>query len=153
MRIAILAVGAMLIAGSQDGPGIEILVRPGDLQWKDGPPSLPRGAKFAVISGDLAKDGPFVMRLKFPADYKIMPHSHPVDEHLTILDGTFFVSRGDTFDPQKVKDLPEGSFAQLPARNNHFALTKVEVTLQLHGMGPWNIKYANPVDDPRQEKK
>jgi mannose-6-phosphate isomerase-like protein (cupin superfamily) len=153
MRIMAFALGALLIAGSQDGPGVEILLRPGDMTWKDGPPSLPKGSKFAVVSGDPAKDGPFVMRLKFPADYKIMPHSHPVDEHLTILNGTFFVSRGDTFDPQKVKDLPEGSYAQLPARSNHFALTKGEVTLQLHGMGPWSLKYANPADDPRQEKK
>lgn len=153
MRLAALGVFALFFAGFQDGPGAEILLRPGDLQWKDGPPSLPKGSRFAILSGDPAKDGPFVMRLRLPADYRIMPHSLPADEHLTVLTGTFFVSRGDTFDPLKVKDLPAGSYARLPARKNRFALTKGDVVVQIHGIGPWSVRYANPADDPRQEKR
>ena len=153
MRLAAVGVFALLFTSFQDGPSPEILIRPGDVKWMDGPPSLPKGSKFAVLSGDPAKEGPFEMRLKFPADYKIMPHSHPVEEHLTILEGTFFVSRGDAFDPLKVKDLPAGSYARLPAKSNHFALCKGEVILQLHSHGPWAITYANPGDDPRNDKK
>ena len=53
------------------------LSRPADLKWKDGPPSLPPGAKIAVLEGDPAKPGPFVFRVKVPDGYKIPPHTHP----------------------------------------------------------------------------
>jgi hypothetical protein len=89
--IAALALGVLSLSSAQDGAGVEILLRPGDLKWQDGPPSLPKGSKFAIVAGDPSKDGSFVMRLKFPADYKIMPHSHGADEHVTILSGTLFI--------------------------------------------------------------
>ncbi|HKS17425.1 MAG TPA: cupin domain-containing protein [Planctomycetota bacterium] len=157
MRSAlIVAVLAMLGATAQETGGLpsaEVLVRPSDVKWMDGPATLPRGAKVAVLSGDPSKAGLFVMRIKMPADYKIMPHSHPGDEHVTVISGALFVSRGDAFDPQKAKELSEGSYALLPGRNNHFAFTKSETIVQLNSLGPWGITYANPADDPRQEKK
>src|SRR3954469_1831282 len=39
-----------------------VVVRPDDVKWMDGPPSLPPGSKFAVLEGDPAKEGFFVMR-------------------------------------------------------------------------------------------
>lgn len=157
MRIATLGVVLVLSgAASQDtggGTKAEILVRPGDVKWVDAPPSLPPGAKVAVLSGDPAKEGLFVMRLKLPADYKIMPHLHPADEHVTVLSGALYVSRGDVFDAQKGKELPEGSYAMLPGKSNHFAYFKSETVLQLNSIGPWGITYANAADDPRKDKK
>src|SRR6478672_279437 len=35
-----------------------------DIKWGPAPPSLPKGAEFAVLSGDPGKDGPYVVRLK-----------------------------------------------------------------------------------------
>jgi hypothetical protein len=35
----------------------------------------------------------------------------------------------------------------------HFAWTKVETVIQLNGVGPQNINYLNPEDDPRTAKK
>jgi hypothetical protein len=37
---------------------------PDKLEWKDGPPSLPKGAKIAILEGDPSKEGPFVFRGK-----------------------------------------------------------------------------------------
>jgi hypothetical protein len=34
---------------------------------------------------------------------------------------------------------------------NHFAFTKADTVIQLHGMGPWGITYLNPADDPRKQ--
>ena len=141
------------VSSVQDAPRAEVLVRPSDIKWMDGPPSLPPGAKFAVLSGDPTKDGLFVMRLKFPADYKIPPHSHPADEHVTVISGTLFVSRGDVFDPQKAKEMTEGSYGLLPGKGNHFAFAKTETVVQLNSIGPWGITYVNPADDPRKDKK
>jgi quercetin dioxygenase-like cupin family protein len=153
MRFALIG-SILLIAGaSQDrgGSTAEIQIRPSDVKWADGPDSLPKGCQFAVLSGDPAKEGPFVMRLKLPADYKIMPHSHPANEHVTVLSGSFFITRGDAFDAQKGKELPAGSYALMPKGSNHFAFCKGETILQLNNIGPWAITYANPADDPRKK--
>ena len=144
----VFAVGA---AGTQD-PKAAIQILPSDIKWVDGPPSLPSGAKMAILSGDPKKEGLFVMRLKLPADYKIMPHSHPADEHVTVVSGALHISMGDTFDPVKGKSLPAGSYGLLPARSNHFAFFKEETILQLNNMGPWDITYVNAADDPRKKK-
>ncbi len=156
MRSAmIVSVLLMLGAAQETGSSTraEIQLRPADIKWVDAPASLPKGAQVAVLSGDPAKEGPFVMRIKVPADYKIMPHSHTGDEHVTVVSGAFFVSRGDVFDPQKGKELPQGSYALLPAKGNHFAYFKEETVIQLNNVGPWTITYANPADDPRTNKK
>ena len=153
MLAAVVAAG--LASGAQDtgsSSRAEIRVTPADITWMDGPPSLPAGCKFAVLSGDPKKEGLFVMRLKVPADYKIMPHLHPADEHVTVLSGSLGISMGDTFDPMKAKSLPAGSYGMLPARTNHFALFKEETILQLNSMGPWDITYVNAADDPRKKK-
>jgi len=148
------AIFAAVAAGRQDPPSTQtaIQVRPEDIKWMDGPPSLPAGVKFAVLSGDPKTAGLFVMRLKVPADYKIMPHMHPAAEHVTILSGSLNIGMGDTLDPSKAKVLPAGSYALMPARGNHFAFFKEETTLQLNSMGPWDITYVNPADDPRKKK-
>ena len=146
----------LLAAGFQDppaAPNAEIQIKPADIKWVDGPPTLPPGAKVAVLSGDPSKAGLFVMRLKVPADYKIMPHTHPADEHVTVISGSFHVARGDVFDATKSKELPAGSYCRLPGGSNHFAHFKEETVVQLNSIGPWGITYANPADDPRKDKK
>ena len=122
---------------------------PKDIQWQEGPTSLPKGAKIAVLEGNPAAEGPFTIRLKFPANYRIPPHWHPVIEHITVLSGTFYVGMGDQFDKKNAVKLPAGSFAYMMPEMHHFAYTKDPVVLQLHGMGPWGITYVNPKDDPR----
>jgi len=58
---------------------------------------------------------------------------------------------GDKFDSEKLQVLPAGSFAVMVTGTKHFAMTKEETTIQLHGMGPWGINYVNPADDPRKK--
>lgn len=121
-----------------------------DLEWKDGPKSLPAGSKVAVIEGDPGQKGPFTIRLKFPANYRIMPHYHPGIEHVTVMDGEFYMGAGNKYDEAKAMELDEEGMAVMPAKFNHFAFTKDEDTVvQLHGIGPWEIIYLNPKDDPR----
>jgi quercetin dioxygenase-like cupin family protein len=130
------------------------IVIPGDLEWKEAPVNLPSGAKLAVLEGDPAKAAPFTMRLKMPAGYRIPPHSHPAIEHVTVIEGTCALGFGDKWDEKKMKELTSGSFAFMEPGHNHFALAKTEAIVQMHGVGPWGIKYVNPADDPsRQAKK
>lgn len=131
-----------------------VLVNTKELKWVDGPASLPAGAKMAVIEGDpKTPNALFTLRVKLPANYKIMPHSHPADEHITVISGTFNMGMGETFDMKKATALAAGGFGVMPAKHTHFAFSKGETVIQLHGVGPWAINYVNPSDDPRNAAK
>jgi quercetin dioxygenase-like cupin family protein len=134
---------------SHDG---HIMVMPGDIKWADAPPSLPRGAKVAVIEGDPSAKGLFTLRAKIPANYKIMPHKHPADEHVTVMEGTCYMGLGEKFDEKDAMEMTTGAFAVMKTGTVHYFFTKKECIIQLHGMGPWDIIYINPADDPRKKK-
>lgn len=138
------------------GAAIEqhILMKPADVKWGEGPASLPPGAKMAVIEGDpKAANALFTIRIKLPEGYKIFPHFHPADEHVTVISGIFNMGVGDAFNRKETTSLPAGSFAVMPKGHHHFAWAKGETVVQVHGVGPWGITYVNPNDDPRNAKK
>jgi hypothetical protein len=60
---------------------------------------------------------------------------------------------GEKFDPKDGLEMPAGTFGRWEAGMKHFAWTKGETVIQIHGTGPWTIKYVNPEDDPRNQKK
>ena len=124
-----------------------------DLKWADGPPALPAGAKVAVLSGDPGKAGPFTVRLQFPTGYKVPPHTHPTAENVTVVSGTLALGMGAKFDEAATHELTAGGFASMPAGMQHFAWCKSECVVQVHGAGPFEVKYVNPADDPRQVRK
>ncbi|HEU0199453.1 MAG TPA: cupin domain-containing protein [Burkholderiaceae bacterium] len=127
-----------------------LMLAPSDLVWKDAP-AVARGAKIAVIEGPLDKAVPFTFRLALPANARIAPHVHPAFERVTVLSGTFYFTRGDTYEPSQTQALGPGSVAVMPPGTPMFGYTKEATVIQLHGVGPWGIKYLNPADDPRQK--
>jgi quercetin dioxygenase-like cupin family protein len=126
-----------------------ILLDPAALQWSD-VASMAPGAKIAVIEGDLSQEKPFTFRLKLPANYRIDPHTHPAYERVTVLSGTLHFAHGAEFDRAKTTALPTGGVAIMPPGVPMFGYTEEETIIQLHGMGPWGIKYLNPAHDPRK---
>src|SRR5262249_4428521 len=87
---------AQAAAGKSEQP--HTMITPKDVKWGPVPPALPAGAQIAVLSGDPSKAEPFTIRLKAPDGYKIMPHWHPTDENVTVLEGTFAMGVGEKFD-------------------------------------------------------
>jgi quercetin dioxygenase-like cupin family protein len=132
-----------------------VIKAPTDMTWGAPPPVFESGAQFTVLTGDPGKAGAFTVRLKMPAGYKINPHWHPTDEHVTVISGTFKLGMGDTFNEATMTELPAGGYAQLPAQMRHYAMAKTEVIVQVHGTGPFKLTYVNPADDPiaRASKK
>ena len=130
-----------------------VMVTPADIKWADAPPSLPPGAKMAVLEGDPGKKGPFTIRMQAPAGYKIPPHTHPTAERITGISGALHLGMGDKFDETAGQELAAGSFAVMPAGMKHFAWSPDETIIQVSAMGPFAIKYVNPNDDPRNAKK
>src|SRR3954462_8125533 len=150
LLLTILALLCAMLVAAQDKtpPSSHVMVEGAKVTWGPAPPVLNKGAQMAVLSGNPGAAGPFVIRLKMPAGYKIAPHWHPTDEHVTVLSDTFALGMGDTFDAKASKTLPSGGYALLPAEMRHFAWTKDGATVQVHGMGPFVLNYVNPADDP-----
>ena len=128
------------------------MISPNDLKWDD-IPSLPPGAKVAVIEGPLNEAIPFTFRLKFPANYQIPPHWHPAIERVTVISGAMSLAMGDNLDRSAAKTLNAGTYGFWPAGMKHTAWFDGVTIIQLHGVGPWQINYVNPADDPRNAKK
>jgi quercetin dioxygenase-like cupin family protein len=135
-----------------DGMGV-VFVTPAKVKWVDAPPVLPPGAKVALLQGDPAKPGPFVMRVRLPDGYRVPPHTHPKRESVTVLSGTLYVGMGDTFDPKKGREMPAGAYGSWPEGMSHYVWAKGETVIQVNASGPWALNYVNPKDDPRNAKK
>jgi quercetin dioxygenase-like cupin family protein len=120
------------------------------VNWGPAPPSLPPGAQAAILLGSPAKEGPFVIRLKFPAGFVVPPHRHSKDEFVTVIAGGFAISSGEKLS-SAVKPLGAGSFVHLPAGMPHFATAVGETIVQINGVGPFDVVYIDPKDDPRNK--
>jgi quercetin dioxygenase-like cupin family protein len=132
--------------------GAVTVATPDKTNWMAAPPSLPPGAQVAVLAGNPGATGPFVIRLKFPDGYKVMPHWHPTPENVTVLSGEFRVAMGDKWDDSKLQSLPAGSFVSVPTHHSHYATAKGATEIQVHGNGPFKLVYVNPADDPSKKK-
>jgi hypothetical protein len=124
------------------------LTTPDAIKWGPPPPVFNSAAQFAVIQGNPMASGPYVVRLKMPDGYKIMPHWHPTTENVTVISGSFHLGTGDSFDQTKGMDMPAGSFGFVGPHMHHYAWATGETVVQVHGMGPFQLTYVNPADDP-----
>ena len=135
------------------GKPMHVIMSEGDIKWGDAPPTLPAGAKMAVLQGDPGKAGMYTIRIKAPDGYKVAAHGHPAAEYLTTISGTFNLGTGDKLDETKTTPMAAGTFGSMPAKMHHYAWCKGETEVQVSGMGPFVINYVNPADDPSKTKK
>jgi quercetin dioxygenase-like cupin family protein len=122
-----------------------------ELKWGPAPAVFPAGAKMAVLQGNPGKPEMFTVRLDMPSGYKIAPHFHPTDEHITVIKGTFLVGMGDTPDAKHTMTLPTGGFATAGANQHHYATAKGHTIVQVSAIGPFALTYVNPADDPSKK--
>src|SRR4029077_13439939 len=140
------------VAARAEGTDPHTFIDAEDIKWGDAPPSLPKGAKLAVLHGDPGKAGPFVIRLMVPPGYRIPPHWHSQPEQLTVISGTFELGLGDTVDLHKLHGLTAGGYHYLPANAHHYPMATGRTLVQLTANGPFDIMYINPADDPQKSK-
>jgi hypothetical protein len=119
------------------------------LVWK---PIAP-GVEMAVVFGDPDKKGGlYVIRLRCKGEVKVPPHWHATDEHITVLEGSFWIGPGEQFDASKLQEMKVGAPAVMPAEVRHFSLSKADNVIELFGEAPFVVNFVNPEDDPRNAK-
>lgn len=121
------------------------------LQWTE-PKGIPAGAKMLVVYGSPDKSGPYVIRVKFPAGYKLPPHRHPDQRHVTVLSGSYWTAIGETFAQDKLTKFKQRDYYITEANAPHFAWAETDVVIQESGFGPIGevIEYVNKAEDPRK---
>lgn len=106
---------------------------PQDIEWK----SSSSGAAEAILVGDPAKPGLYVVLTKWLAHHNSRPHFHPNDRFITVLSGTWWVATGRRYDTDHMKPVPAGSFVTHYAKEVHYDGAKDgDVILEIVGMGP-----------------
>jgi quercetin dioxygenase-like cupin family protein len=142
--IALLLMTALLGAAACATAPMTAL--PADVKWVDHP-AFP-GVKLAILHGNPAQPGPFVVRLLFPANYQVPPHFHPNDENVTVISGRVNIGFGDRIDRSKAQRYASGEFVRVPATQRHYAWTTDDTVIQSHGAGPTSVTWVNPADKP-----
>lgn len=150
--LACAGITAALIASASFATGSHHTVVAAEaIQWGAAPPSLPPGAQAAALLGSPSREGPFVLRLRFPAGYVVPPHRHSKDEFVTVMSGRFQIASGETVDRASLHSLEPASFVHLPAGMPHYARADGETVVQINGVGPFDVVYVDPKDDPRRQ--
>jgi uncharacterized RmlC-like cupin family protein len=116
-------------------------VAPQQVRWFT--PSYYRdGRQRAQLLGDSSQGGAWVDRVKIPAVTRALAHTHPHDEVVTVIEGTWYLGKGERFDAAKLTGYPAGSFIVIPAGLPHYvAAGESQVIVQLSGTGKFVTEY------------
>ncbi len=107
-------------------------------------PLRPMSGDVEVLSGDPEKAGePFVMRIHELPGTMIPLHSHPVDENITIVQGTWYFAVGTVWDKAALTALHAGDYAFAPKGSTMYGYCPDGAIVQVHGIGPFVIHWAH----------
>jgi hypothetical protein len=151
-QVGLRWIAAWLLAGNalvlpaalaRDDPQGFAKIVPSEIKWMQHP--AVSGAQVAVLLGDPAKPGPFVIRVKLPPNARIMPHTHPDARTYTVLRGEWKLGFGVKYDTAALRPFPPGSLYRLPAMAPHFqASGPTETIVQIDSVGPSTTDFLNP---------
>ena len=114
---------------------------PQDIRWFT-PTYYTDGRQRAQLFGDSSAGGAWIDRAKIPGGARVLAHTHPQDELITVIEGTWYLGEGAKFDSGKLKRYPAGSFIVIPAGVPHFvAANDGTVVVQLSGVEKFQTDY------------
>lgn len=146
-----IAFAALLLSVilAADKPPTPVVLDPEDLIWTQ----RPEGVRVAVLQGDPQAEGPFTLRLQYPAGYEKGPHYHTGEAYVTVLEGSYFRAYGTTFDKTAGIPLKAGTFSVNPAKVSHYEWTTGPALIQVTAMGPWKTVYVDADGSPRSDSQ
>jgi len=116
-------------------------LRPEEVKWFT-PPYYHDGRQRAQLLGDSTRGGTWIDRVKIPNGGRVLAHTHPQDELVTVIEGTWYVGQGEKFDAARLNGYAAGSFIVIPAGVPHFVAAKDgSVIVQLSGTGTFATDY------------
>lgn len=134
MLAAVMIAAATVAVAADNAPTI---VAAGTEHWTAAPGPGGRGVMQAVLFGSPTKSGFYVTRIKEPPNYRILPHTHPNRQDITVLSGTYYFGLGRTFNKNAMTAYGAGSFVSVPAGVAHYAMAGSSgAVLQEDGMAP-----------------
>ena len=109
-------------------------------------PVYGEGRLIEDVEGDRNKQGAsYVIRIINDDGTIVPPHRHPEDEHITVIQGTWYLGAGERFDRGVLEEMPIGAYARVPRGMAHFAWSRGETIIQVHGIGPFRTDFLEPV--------
>lgn len=130
-------------------------VVPGALQFdaanvvfRPAPPSMPKGVELAVLEGNPQASGIFTLRLKAPPGFLLPPHTHPVEERVTVLSGSVAVGFGSRVERKGARTFGAGAFYVNPPGAPHYVFSDEGAVVQITGLGPWRVEPLTPPSEP-----
>jgi quercetin dioxygenase-like cupin family protein len=139
---AVLAVAALTLMLADTNKKEIIAFTPQQVRWFT-PPYYTDGRERAQLLGDSSQGGAWVDRVKLPAGKRVLAHTHPQDELVTVIEGTWYLGEGTKFNLINLKGYPAGSFIVIPAGVPHFVAAKEgAVIVQLNGNGKFHTDYV-----------
>ncbi|GAA4502432.1 cupin domain-containing protein [Gluconacetobacter tumulicola] len=151
--LALPILAGLVAAGSAHADDASIVLTQEQVRWVAAPADFPKHVEIAYVYGNASAPGPFVIRVRMPAHAQIAPHTHNMDETLTVLSGRFTHFIGRSFTGAREDALAAGGFVHLPKGTPHALRTADSpVVVEVSGVGPFGMTYVNPADDPSRAK-
>lgn len=116
-------------------------------------PGYHRPIEMAIVSGDPAQPGPFVVRFRMPSGMKWSPHRYSNTREMKILKGIFWLTPGESYNWRDMNEYKAGTVLTKEAGQPYFGWARTAVVLEESGEGPSVIEYVNAEDDPRNKRK
>ena len=142
LMLAVLVIAAITLMVADTNKKEIIAITPSQVRWFT-PPYYTDGRERAHLLGDSNQDGAWIDRAKIPAGKRVLAHTHPQDEPVTVIEGTWYLGEGTKFNSANLKAYPAGSFILIPAGVPHFVTaTDSDVIIQLSGNGKFDTDYV-----------
>ena len=142
LMFAIFVFAAITLTLAETNEKEIIAFTPLQVRWFT-PSNYTDGRQRAQLLGDSSQGGAWIDRVKIPAGKRVLAHTHPQDEPVTVIEGTWYLGEGTKFNSAKLKAYPAGSFILIPAGVPHFvAATEGDVIIQLSGNGKFQTDYV-----------
>ena len=142
VMLAVLVIAAITLMVADTNKKEIIAITPSQVRWFT-PPYYTDGRERAHLLGDSNQDGAWIDRAKIPAGKRVLAHTHPQDEPVTVIEGTWYLGQGTKFNSANLKAYPAGSFILIPAGVPHFvAATDSDVIIQLSGNSKFHTDYV-----------
>ena len=142
LMLAVLVFAAITLTLADTNKKEIIAFTPLQVRWFT-PSYYTDGRQRAQLLGDSSQGGAWIDRVKIPAGKRVLAHTHPQDEPVTVIEGTWYLGEGTKFNSTKLKGYPAGSFIVIPAGVPHFVAAKDgTVIVQLNGNGKFHTDYV-----------